>query len=158
MIQVDISNIWGELSLPDLLGLEADIFTAYRALMAAQAEDCPEPAFSLYSYENPVWLYTAARKLLFRLGRTAERLEYRGQAEAFVSICEALPSSPAGARSFVTLISAGLPEAEVADLAENLSLEGDPVILLDLGAPGSVTAEQLRRFFRLSAALWKELP
>lgn len=158
MIQVDISNIWGELTLPDLLALEADIFTAYRALMASPAEPNPEPAFDLYSYENPVWLYTAARKLLFRLGRTMERVEYRGRAKDFVSCCECLPSAPAGAQSFVTLISAGLPGSEVEDLAERPSQAGEPVIILDLGSPEDVTPDRLRHFFRLSAALWRELP
>lgn len=32
MIKVDISNIWGQLSLPDLLGLEKAVFTAHKAL------------------------------------------------------------------------------------------------------------------------------
>ncbi len=33
MINVDISNIWGELSLPDLLGIEKDVAEAHAALM-----------------------------------------------------------------------------------------------------------------------------
>ena len=33
MINVDISNIWGEISLPELLGLEAEVFAAHAALM-----------------------------------------------------------------------------------------------------------------------------
>ena len=32
MIQVDISNIWGEVSLPDLLALEKEIFDAHNTL------------------------------------------------------------------------------------------------------------------------------
>ena len=32
MITVDISNIWGEVSLPDLLNLEKEIFDAHNAL------------------------------------------------------------------------------------------------------------------------------
>ena len=32
MIQVDISNIWGEVSLPDLLGLEKEVFDAHNTL------------------------------------------------------------------------------------------------------------------------------
>ena len=32
MIKVDISNIWGEISLPDLLGLEKEIFDAHNML------------------------------------------------------------------------------------------------------------------------------
>ena len=30
MIKVDISNIWGELSLPDLLASEQEVFNAVR--------------------------------------------------------------------------------------------------------------------------------
>ena len=33
MIQVDISNVWGQISLPDLLASEKDIFDAHMALM-----------------------------------------------------------------------------------------------------------------------------
>lgn len=159
MIEVDISNIWGELSLPDLLGIEAEIFAAHRAVMADPAQYGlePDPAFELYSYENPAWLYTAARKLLFRLGRTVERMEYRGRGNIFADCFAALPVDPAGEGSFVTLISAGLPAAEVADLAENLSADGNPVITLDSGSADAVAADLLRRFFRFSAALWAEL-
>lgn len=32
MIKADISNVWGELSLPDLLGIEKEIFAAHQAL------------------------------------------------------------------------------------------------------------------------------
>lgn len=32
MIEVDISNIWGDISLPDLLGLEKDVFLGHQAL------------------------------------------------------------------------------------------------------------------------------
>jgi len=37
MIRVDISNIWGEISLPDLLGLEKEIFDAHLGLAANAA-------------------------------------------------------------------------------------------------------------------------
>ena len=33
MIQVDISNVWGEISLPDLLSLEKEVFDAHNTLM-----------------------------------------------------------------------------------------------------------------------------
>lgn len=36
MIEVDISNIWGDISLPDLLGLEKDVFLAHQALTGEQ--------------------------------------------------------------------------------------------------------------------------
>ena len=38
MIRVDISNIWGELSLPDLLSSEKDIFAAHQMLTEASGE------------------------------------------------------------------------------------------------------------------------
>ena len=33
MINVDISNVWGELSLNDLLGLEKEVFSAHKTLI-----------------------------------------------------------------------------------------------------------------------------
>ena len=33
MITVDISNVWGEITLPDLLALEKDVAAAHAALM-----------------------------------------------------------------------------------------------------------------------------
>ena len=156
MIQVDISNIWGEIALPDLLGLEQAIFDAHRTV-AETPEDYGltrerlELDFNLYSFENPAWLYTAARKLLFRLGRTEERIEYCGNARGTLSRgCEFLPMAPG--ECFFTLICGGLSEDEAADQAESLAEDGCPVISL---CPD--TTEQLRSFFRLSAALWEKL-
>ena len=42
MIKVDISNIWGEVSLPDLLSLEKDVFDAHNALTegSGAGSDC----------------------------------------------------------------------------------------------------------------------
>ena len=156
MIQVDISNIWGEISLPDLLGLEQAVFGAHRAVAEAPEDygltrERLEQDFSLYSFENPAWLYTAARKLLFRLGRTEERIEYCGSAKGTLSRgCEFLPMEPG--KSFITLICGGLSEEDVAEQAESLAEEGCPVISV---CPD--TTEQLRAFFRLSAALWSKL-
>lgn len=158
MMEVDISNIWGELSLPDLLGLEKAVFYAHRAVAAAPAEygltaAQLEDDFELYSYENPAWLYAAARTLLFRLGRTNERVEFHGPETRELSrYCELLPADPAGERCFVTLICAGLPEADIGALAEQLSEDGTPVIVLYPDTP-----EQLRAFLRFSAALWEKL-
>ena len=156
MIQVDISNIWGEISLPDLLGLEQAVFGAHRAVAEAPEDygltgERLEQDFNLYSFENPAWLYTAARKLLFRLGRTEERIEYCGNAKGTLSRgCEFLPMEPG--KSFITLICGGLSEEDVAEQAESLAEEGCPVISV---CPD--TTEQLRSFFRLSAALWSKL-
>lgn len=158
MVEVDISNIWGEISLPDLLGLEKAVFDAHRAVAAAPEDygltrERLEQDFGLYSFENPAWLYTAARKLLFRLGRTQERVEYCGNARGTLARgCEFLPSEPDGAGYFITVISGGLTPEEAADRAESLAENGCPVISLN-----PATTEQLRAFFRFSAALWEKL-
>ena len=158
MMEVDISNIWGEISLPDLLKLEKDLFDAHR-MVAAAPEDYGltperlEQDFSLYSFENPAWLYTAARKLLFRLGRTEERVEFCGNArETLARGCEFLPGTSAGEGYLITLICGGLSPEETAERAETLAGEGIPVISLNPD-----TTEQLRAFFRFSAALWEKL-
>ena len=159
MFEVDISNIWGELSLPDLLAMEKAVFDAHRAVALAPEDygltrERLEQDFALYSYENPAWLYTAARKLLFRLGRTQEQVEYCGNAKGTLARgCELLPMDSAGEGHFITLISGGLSGEETARLAENLAETGIPVISL---RPD--TTEQLRAFFRFSAALWEKLP
>ena len=159
MMEVDISNIWGEISLPDLLKLEKDVFDAHR-MVAAAPEDYGltrerlEQDFNLYSFENPAWLYTAARKLLFRLGRTEERVEFCGNAkETLARGCEFLPGSSAGGGCFITLICGGLAPEEAAERADALANGGIPVISLNPD-----TTEQLRAFFRFSAALWGKLP
>lgn len=159
MMEVDISNIWGEISLPDLLGLEKAVFDAHRAVAAAPEDygvtrERLEQDFGLYSFENPAWLYTAARKLLFGLGRTREQVEYCGNARGTLARgCEFLPWEPEGEERFITLICGGLSPEDAADRAENLAREGDPVITLI-----PETTEQLRAFFRLSGALWEKLP
>ncbi len=158
MIQVDISNIWGDISLRDLLGLEQAIFQAHGEVAKAPEEygltqERLEQDFRLYSFENPAWLYTAARKLLFRLGRTQERIEYCGNAQGTLSRgCEFLPMEPGAEAYFITLICGGLDQEEAVAQAEHLAENGCPVIAL---CPD--TTEQLRAFFRLSAALWEKL-
>ena len=157
MLEVDISNIWGEISLPDLLGLEKAVFDAHRMVAAAPEEygltrERLEQDFHLYSFENPAWLYTAARKLLFRLGKTEERVEFCGNArETLARGCEYLPMEP-GAGQFITLICGGLSPEAAADRAEELAQDGTAVISV---SPD--TTEQLRAFFRFSAGLWEKL-
>lgn len=158
MMEVDISNIWGEVSLPDLLSLEKDVFDAHRAVAEAPEEygltaERLEQDFGLYSYENPAWLYTAARKLMFRLGRTEEQVEFCGNAgETLARGCEFLPMEPGGAGIFITLICGGLSAEEAAERAENLAQGDIPVIVLM-----PETTEQLRAFFRFSSALWETI-
>ena len=159
MMEVDISNIWEEISLPDLLGLEKAVFDAHRAVASAP-EDYGLTGerllldFNLYSFENPGWLYTAARKLLFRLGRTEERIEFCGNArQTLARGCEFLPTESTGTGHFITLICGGLSAEEAVLRAEALAEDGTPVISLNPD-----TTEQLRAFFRFSAALWKKLP
>ena len=43
MINVDISNVWGAISLPDLLGLEAEVFSAHQSLTEGT---CPGSEFT----------------------------------------------------------------------------------------------------------------
>lgn len=157
MMEVDISNIWGEISLQDLLGLEKAVFDAHR-MVAAAPEDYGltperlEQDFNLYSFENPAWLYTAGRKLMFRLDRTEERVEFCGNAwETLARGCEYLPMEPGGGQ-FVTLICGGLSPEDAARRAEELAEDGTPVITLNPD-----TTEQLRAFFRFSTALWEKL-
>ena len=38
MIQVDISNVWGQLSLPDLLAIEKEVFDAHQTLTQGTGE------------------------------------------------------------------------------------------------------------------------
>lgn len=68
MIHVDISNIWGEVSLPDLLSLEKEIFDAHNVL----TEDSRWQALSVDAEE------------LSRIQTAAERI--RADAEVFVVI------------------------------------------------------------------------
>ena len=158
MFEVDISNIWGEISLPDLLGLEKDVFDAHRAVAEdpeayGLTEERLQQDFGLYSFENPAWLYTAARKLLFRLGRRWEQVEFCGNAgETLARGCELLPTEPGGEGRFITLICGGLTPEEAAERAENLAQEIPVITLLP------ETTEQLRAFFRFSGALWEKLP
>ena len=55
MITVDISNVWGQLCLPDLLAIEQEVFSAHQALTEAEGEgndylgwvDLPSPSASV---------------------------------------------------------------------------------------------------------------
>ena len=38
MIKVDISNVWGQLALPDLLALEKEVSSAHKTLMEGTGE------------------------------------------------------------------------------------------------------------------------
>lgn len=158
MMEVDISNIWGVVSLPDLLRLEKAIFDAHCAVAEIPenyglTQERLEQDFKLYSFENPAWLYTAARKLMFQLGYGEERVEFCGNARETLSRgCEFLPTEPTGEGCFITLICGGLSAEDAARQAESLAEEGTPVITLN-----PETTEQLRAFFRLSAALWEKL-
>ena len=38
MIKVDISNVWGQLSLPDLLATEKEVFAAHQTLTEGTGE------------------------------------------------------------------------------------------------------------------------
>ena len=38
MLKVDISNVWGDLSLPDMLAAEPEVFAAHKTLMEGKGE------------------------------------------------------------------------------------------------------------------------
>ena len=64
MIHVDISNIWGEVSLPDLLSLEKEIFDAHKTL----TEDSRWQALSVDA-EELSRIQTAAERIRNNMSR-----------------------------------------------------------------------------------------
>ena len=67
MIEVDISNVWGELALPDLLAMEKEVFDAHLKLTEDAAEEKSIPG----------WLHLPAREEteeLVRIRKCAERI------------------------------------------------------------------------------------
>ncbi len=156
-MEVDISGIWGQLSLPDLLGLEKAVFYAHRDVAAAPNEygftDRElKNGLDLYSYENPAWLYTAARKLLADLGKREQVAFWGPGAERYARNCPLLPGTGGDAGDFLTLIGAGVTMEALADRAETIAREDRPLILLNPDTP-----EQLNLLLRFSAALWEKL-
>ena len=93
MIKVDISNIWGEVSLPDLLGLEREIFDAHNMLTEGSGEGS----------EFTGWLDLPVREPteeILRIRSGAEQI--RSNSDAFVVI--GIGGSYLGARAAIELL------------------------------------------------------
>lgn len=91
MISVDISNVWGALSLPDLLGVEKDISEAHAAVMGQLPETTP-----------PGWMTLPEQgsELLRRIRETAERIRRESDVCVVVGMCGAV----LGARAAMELL------------------------------------------------------
>ena len=152
MIEVDIGGIWGEVSLPDLLKMEYDIFQAHLALEETELAE----AFDVRSYNNPVWLYVACRRMMEGCGRKEETLVISGpELEAAAKQWQAqfggtgwvqLPGDMPEP-GFVTVLhrGEGAADALLADLADR----SIPVVSIAWdGAEGEPAA-----FFRLAKAI-----
>ena len=160
MIKVDISGIWGEVSLPDLLKMEYDIFQAHLAL--EEGTDVAE--FDVRSYNNPVWLYAACRVLMAGCGKKRELLTIfdpaleplaRQWQEWFRNLKTELTWAhfpvEVPENAFVTLLHRAEAAAEGA--AEDLTGRDIPVVSIVWdGTEGEVEA-----FFRLAGALAGQL-
>ena len=91
MIQVDISNVWGELSLPDLLAIEKEVAAAWATL--SPEDDTP----------RPVWLDLPVRdtsKEIARMEKAAEKI--RGDSDVCVVV--GIGGSYRGGRAAVELL------------------------------------------------------
>ena len=93
MIKVDISNIWGEISLPDLLTLEKEIFDAHVSLTERTGAGAEFTGW----LELPV---NAASDELLRIQSAAERI--RADSDVFVVI--GIGGSYLGSRAAIELL------------------------------------------------------
>ena len=93
MIKVDISNIWGEISLPDLLSLEKEIFDAHNTLMDGTGAGA--------EYTGWLDLPTGQEtEELIRIQNAAERI--RADSDVFVVI--GIGGSYLGSRAAIELL------------------------------------------------------
>ena len=100
MINVDLSNVWSRISLPDLLERERDIFDAHLRLRSNSSED---PAFC-------GWLGASesqTAKMLHGINRAAERI----RSDCRVLIVVGVGSAFAAARAGVQLLAGWDPDA-----------------------------------------------
>ena len=93
MIRVDISNIWGEVCLQDLLGVEKEIFDAHLAL----SEGTGEGRDFLGWMDLPVWEPT---RELRRIQRAANRI----REESEVCVVVGIGGSYLGSRAAIELL------------------------------------------------------
>ena len=86
VIEVDISNVWGELALPELLAMEKAVFDAHMQLTEAEA--------------------AVKEEELLRIQRAAERIRANSQ----VCVMVGNSGSLSGARAAMELLQNGYPE------------------------------------------------
>ncbi len=174
MITVDLSNIWGELSLPDLLHIEAEISQAHHGVCALgeplpagaglpeavlqYAREAEAEYHALRAFDNPVWLYAAVRCLMHRRGRGEELLLYgqegfrplgRWWQDAAPATVRQVSAGQQPSLGFETLVRfadlEGLPEARAE--------AGVPVVTIDCGRLNQRTLGELYAFFQISLAV-----
>ena len=127
MIQVDISNIWGEISLPDLLGIEREIGAAHAALTDGSGAGS--------DYLGWLTLPELNRNAeLQRIQTMAERI--RGNSDVLVVV--GIGGSYLGARAGIELLQGGNRNAAVG--------RGEPQIFY---AGNSLSTRQWNELLRL---------
>ena len=110
MIQVDISNIWGEVALPDLLAIEKEISAAHMALTEGTGEGSRFLGWMQLPVDRPT-------EEMLRIQAAAERI--RSTSDVFVVV--GIGGSYLGARAAIELIQGA---------SRNLGKgKGDPMIL-----------------------------
>ena len=93
MIEVDISNVWGEMALPDLLAMEKEVFDAHMKLTGDAGEECVLPG----------WLQLPVREEteeIVRIRKCAERIRCDSEICVVVGACEGC----SGARGAMELL------------------------------------------------------
>ena len=104
MIKVDISNVWGQLALPDLLALEKEVSAAHKTLMEGTGEGNDFLGWlSLPTYEET--------EEMRRIAQAAARI--RESSEAFVVV--GIGGSYLGARAVIELLSSPNYNLKVKD-------------------------------------------
>ncbi len=158
MIQVDISNIWGQLSLPDLLAIEARTAESHRLLLE---EGYPEEAgeFLGWGFENPVWLYAAVQNLMEGIGKSREVLVLTQPGTAAAGALwqglfgGTVATDFSGGDGFETTVRFGGPDGDFLEALQRHADLGFPVVCIDCGPLGPKTLRELELFFRCARAL-----
>ncbi len=93
MINVDISNIWGSVSLPDLLALESQVAAAHAALLEGTGEGC----------EFLDWMNLPTRELTPELQRVLDAAQ-RIRIQSHVCVVVGIGGSYLGPRAAIELL------------------------------------------------------
>lgn len=109
MIEVDISNIWGQVSLPDLLGLEREVFDAHMAL----------------TDKAPGWMDLPGEETLRSI--LAEAEEIRETSDLLVAV-----GGDGLARGVIGLLGAGNGQLRLRFVEGNLSTHSRNLLLRQL--------------------------